>query len=65
MTALTRRAWVPPACEDLVQAIAASVERRDVDALDAEIGRLVQANRRIHEHEHLRCTGQQLRHRIG
>ena len=51
MTALTRRAWVPPACEDLVQAIAASVERRDVDALDAEIGRLVQANRRIHEHE--------------
>ncbi len=51
MPALIRRPWVPTISEDLVQSIAAQAAQGDVDALDAEIDRLVQANRTIHEHD--------------
>jgi glycine hydroxymethyltransferase len=51
MPALQRRDWVPPACEDLVQSIAAAAASSAVDALDGEIAQLVQQNRRIHEEQ--------------
>ena len=35
MTALARRSWVPAACEDLVQSIAAEVAGRDAAATSA------------------------------
>jgi glycine hydroxymethyltransferase len=51
MPALQRRDWVPPACEELVQSIAAAAATSAVDALDGEIGRLAEQNRRIHEEQ--------------
>jgi glycine hydroxymethyltransferase len=51
MSALTRRDWVPPPCEDRVQSIAAAAAAADADALEAELARLVEANRTIHEHD--------------
>jgi glycine hydroxymethyltransferase len=51
MPRLARRDWVPSACEDLVQSIAAGTAGATVDALDAELARLVEANRAIHEHD--------------
>jgi glycine hydroxymethyltransferase len=51
MPRLARRDWVPSACEDLVQSIAAGTAGAAVDALDAELARLVEANRAIHEHD--------------
>ena len=51
MAALARRAWVPGACEDLVQAIATETAARDAAATAAEIDRLIAANRRIHERD--------------
>jgi len=51
MPSLSRRDWVPPACEELVQSIAADAAGATVDALDAELGRLVEANRAIHERD--------------
>ncbi len=46
---LERRPWVPAACEDLVQAIAADAAQRDSEANFHEIARLVAENRRIHD----------------
>jgi glycine hydroxymethyltransferase len=51
MTSLVRRSWVPQACEDYVQSLAAATARRDPDANDAELDRLIAANRRIHERD--------------
>jgi glycine hydroxymethyltransferase len=51
MPALSRRDWVPAACEDLVQSIAATTAAADAAALDAEIDRLVEQNRAIHERD--------------
>lgn len=51
MPALTRRPWVPKACEDLVQSIAAQAAQGDGAALDAEIDRLAEKNRAIHERD--------------
>jgi glycine hydroxymethyltransferase len=48
---LQRRSWVPARSEDLVQAIARATAARDVEAVDAEVGRLVADNRRIHDLE--------------
>ena len=50
MPALTRD-WVPPPCEDRVQSIAAAAAAADADAREAELARLVEANRTIHEHD--------------
>jgi glycine hydroxymethyltransferase len=49
--ALSRRAWVPAACEDLVQHIAAETAARAPDETAAELDRLIAANRRIHERD--------------
>jgi len=46
---LARRDWVPAACEDLVQRIATETSGRSADVIQAEIERLVLANRTIHE----------------
>ena len=43
-----RRSWVPPANEDLVQAIAEITEQTDAPSLAEEIFRRVEENRRIH-----------------
>lgn len=51
MAALTRRAWVPQAAEDLVQSIAGLTAGTSVDGLDVEIARLTALNRRIHERD--------------
>ena len=51
MAALSRRDWVPPACEELLQSIAAATASADADALEAELARLVETNRAIHEHD--------------
>jgi len=51
MPALARRAWVPAASEDFVQRLAAETASRDAAATDAELARLIAANRRIHEHD--------------
>lgn len=51
MPQLARRDWVPAPCEDVVQSIARFTAGADADALDAEIARLVEANRGIHERE--------------
>jgi glycine hydroxymethyltransferase len=51
MPALMHRRWVPAACEALVQAIAAEAAGATVKALDAEIDRLAQGNRAIHERD--------------
>jgi len=46
---LERRPWVPAACEDHVQTIAAQAAKLDGEALFHEIARLVAENRRIHD----------------
>jgi glycine hydroxymethyltransferase len=51
MPALIRRPWVPPACEDLIQAVAARAAASDVEALSDEVDRLVELNRTIHERD--------------
>jgi glycine hydroxymethyltransferase len=51
LTILARRAWMPPACDDLAAAIASETAASDVAALDAELHRLVAANRAIHERD--------------
>ncbi len=51
MPALSRRPWVPPACEDLVQTVAEQAAASDIEALGDEIDRLVEVNRTIHEHD--------------
>jgi glycine hydroxymethyltransferase len=51
MTNLARRGWVPEACEDLAQEIAAEASRATSDALGATLHDLITANRRIHEIE--------------
>jgi glycine hydroxymethyltransferase len=51
MTSLARRAWVPHISETLVQSIAAEVARGEADAIAAEIERLVEDNRTIHERD--------------
>jgi glycine hydroxymethyltransferase len=51
MAMLQRRNWVPEAAETLVQSVAAQTRRTEVDAIDAEILRLIGENRRIHEHD--------------
>jgi glycine hydroxymethyltransferase len=51
MTSLARRAWVPAKCEDYIQSLAAATARRDPDENDAELERLIAANRRIHERD--------------
>jgi glycine hydroxymethyltransferase len=51
MTALVRRPWVPEGIEDYVQSLAGATAGRDADANDAELARLIAANRRIHERD--------------
>jgi hypothetical protein len=51
MPQLARRDWVPAACEDLVQSIAAATAAADAGALEGELVRLVEANRAIHERD--------------
>ena len=51
MTELARRDWVPDAAEDHVQAVAAAAARLSADAIEAEIGRLADWNRTIHDRE--------------
>lgn len=46
---LERRTWVPPACEDLVQSVAAETAASDADTLAERIFQLAAENRRIHE----------------
>jgi glycine hydroxymethyltransferase len=46
---LERRKWVPDASEDLVQGIAAATARQDAAAVGAELDRLVEENKRIHD----------------
>lgn len=46
---LARRPWVPAGCEDLVQHLASEAASRDVNAQEAELHRLVDWNRDIHE----------------
>jgi glycine hydroxymethyltransferase len=48
---LQRRPWVPAPCEDLVQAIATAAAVGPADAIDTELHRLVDDNRRIHDRE--------------
>lgn len=49
--ALARRAWLPPASDDLVQRLAARTAGADPDALDRWLHELVEADRRIHRDE--------------
>jgi glycine hydroxymethyltransferase len=46
-----RRSWVPAACEDYVQSLAAETAGADSAALDARIAALIERNRTIHERE--------------
>ncbi len=48
---LARRTWVPAACEDLVQSIAAPVAQQDATTLLARIEGLAERNRHIHERD--------------
>ena len=48
---LTRRPWVPAACEDLVQSIAADTANAPADEIDARIEGLIQRNTDIHDVE--------------
>ncbi|RVU39850.1 aminotransferase class I/II-fold pyridoxal phosphate-dependent enzyme [Hwanghaeella grinnelliae] len=48
---LTRRDWVPAETEDFVMAVAAEAAARDADAQEAEIDRLINWNRQIHERD--------------
>ena len=51
MTALARRSFVEPDCEDYVQAIAARTASAEIDAIDGEIERLIVENHTIHEQD--------------
>ncbi len=51
MTHLARRPWVPAACEDLIESIAAPAARSDSDALETRINALIAENRQIHERD--------------
>jgi len=51
MSSLAPRTWVPEASEDFVQQVAAAAQRLDADALEAELERLAEENRRIHEED--------------
>jgi glycine hydroxymethyltransferase len=51
MTMLARRAWVPEACEALIQSVAAETADRDADRIEAELTRLTDWNRDIHERD--------------
>lgn len=48
---LARRPWVPDACEDLIQRIAAHTAAEDSSAIHARIDALAEANRHIHERD--------------
>jgi len=48
---LTRRDWVPADTEDFVMTLAAEAAARDADAQEAEIDRLIDWNRQIHERD--------------
>jgi len=49
--ALAARPWVPGDCEALAGRLAAEAAARDAAATEREILRLVEENRRIHEHD--------------
>ena len=51
VTELARRSWVPDPCEEYIQEIASTCAAMDADAIEAEIDRLVDQNRSIHEHD--------------
>jgi len=51
MTQLERRGWVPDACEDYIQRIAAEAAGAGADAVAARIGALIEQNHAIHEHD--------------
>ena len=51
MAELAYRDWVPAACEDFVQTLAAETAARDADATAAEVDRLIAENRAIHERD--------------
>ncbi|WP_306045947.1 serine hydroxymethyltransferase [Nioella sp. MMSF_3534] len=48
---LARRAWVPDACEDLIQRIAAHTTTEDSSTIHDRIEALAEANRHIHERD--------------
>ena len=50
-TTAARRDWVPSACEDHVQKLAAGYAAASSDALEAELVRLAEANRATHERD--------------
>ena len=51
MTHLERRGWVPGACEDHIQRIAAAAAGAGSDAVAARIGALIEQNHAIHERD--------------
>ena len=51
MTASRRRSWVPAACEDYIQAIAAETAGASSAAIAARLDALVEENRDIHERD--------------
>ncbi len=51
MTHLERRAWVPEACEDYIQRIAAGAAGAGADAVVARIGALIAENHAIHDRD--------------
>ncbi len=51
MTHLERRGWVPDACEDYIQRIAAAAAGADADAVAARIGALIEENHAIHDRD--------------
>lgn len=51
MQVLAKRAWLPPHCEEFIQSRAAEYAQYDAAGLEAELSRLVEQNREIHEQE--------------
>ncbi len=51
MSALANRPWVPAACEAYIQSIAERTATAGSDDVDADIARLVEENRDIHERD--------------
>ena len=51
MSALTRRDWVPPHCEDFVHSLAQAVAKQSSEETHALLEALVDRNRAIHERE--------------
>ncbi len=51
MTHLERRGWVPDACEDYIQRIAAAAAGASADAVAARIGALIDENHALHERD--------------